>query len=195
MSTPVPPSSPPGPADAGYLPRSAPAGSATSGTHLSPTPATDDPLGGTYMHPATPAAAPGDARVPFDVGDVSVGDLIGNVTRDLTTLIRQELALAQAELKQEVSKTAKAAGALGAAGVAGFFVVLFLSLALWAGLSNLMDPGWAGLIVAALWAVIGAVLYASGRATLRRVNPTPERTVESLSHVPDALKGSRGGNP
>ena len=126
---------------------------------------------------------------------MSVGDLVGNVTRDLSTLMRQELALAQAEIKQEVSKTTKAAGALGGAGLAAFFVVLFLSLALWAGLSNVMDAGWAGLIVAVIWAVIAAVLYAVGRSKLREVNPTPERTVDTLSNVPDALKGQRGGTP
>ena len=65
------------------------------------------------------------------------------MTRDLSTLLRQELALAQAELKQEATKTAKGAGAMAGAGVAGYFVLLFLSLALWAGLSNVMDAGWA----------------------------------------------------
>lgn len=137
-----------------------------------------------------PAVSEGRA---YDVGDVSVGDLIGNVTRDLSTLMRQELALAQAELKQEVSKTAKGAGALGGAGFAAYFVVLFLSLALWAGLSNVMDAGWAGLIVALIWAIVAAVLFVTGRAKLREVNPKPERTVDTLSHVPEALKGQRGG--
>jgi len=157
-----------------------------------------------YLPPPTagppPAGVSGGAYrapdlEPPDVDDVSVGDLIGNVTRDLSTLLRQELALAQAELKQEATKTAKGAGAMAGAGVAGHFVLLFLSLALWAGLSNVMDAGWAGLIVAVIWAVIAAVLYASGRAKLRQVHPTPDRTVETLSQVPDALKGSRGGNP
>ena len=95
--------------------------------------------------PSAPAArtrhpAVADAARVGDVGDVSVGELIGNVTRDLSTLMRQELALAQAELKQEASKTAKAAGRLGGAGFAGYMILLFLSLALWSGLSNLMDP-------------------------------------------------------
>jgi hypothetical protein len=139
-----------------------------------------------------PAGADAD---PYDVHGVSVGDLIGNVTRDLSTLLRQELALAQAELKQEATKTAKGAGAMAGAGAAGYFVLLFLSLALWAGLSNVMDAGWAALIVAVIWAVIVAVLFASGRKKLRQVNPTPERTVETLSQVPDALKGSQGGTP
>jgi hypothetical protein len=144
--------------------------------------------------PAGPAAVE-HSDDPYGVGGVSVGDLIGNVTRDLSTLMRQELALAQAELKQEASKTAKGAGTMAGAGLAGYFVVLFLSLALWAGLSNVIDASWAGLIVALIWAVIGAVLFTTGRAKLRQVHPTPERTVETLSQVPDAIKGSRGGNP
>ncbi|GAA1880722.1 phage holin family protein [Pseudonocardia ailaonensis] len=122
----------------------------------------------------------------------SVGDLVGNVTRNLSTLMRQELALARAEIKQEASKTGKAAGAFGGAGFAAWFVVLFLSLALWAGLSNLMDPGWAALIVGALWAIVAAVLFMSGRSTFRKVHPKPERTVDTLGQVPDALRGHRG---
>ncbi|WP_345427078.1 phage holin family protein, partial [Pseudonocardia xishanensis] len=53
----------------------------------------------------------------------SVGDLVGNVTRDLSILMRQELALAKAELKQEAGRTGKAAGAFGGAGFAAWFVV------------------------------------------------------------------------
>lgn len=148
---------------------------------------------GTYpAGESVPPAPP--AGVPEDVGDVSLGDLVGNVTRDLSTLIRQELALAQAELKQEATKTAKGGGAMAGAALAAFFVLLFLSVALWAGLSNVMDPGWAALIVALIWAAIAAVLFITGRSRLRRVRPTPERTVETLSQVPDALKGSRGGH-
>lgn len=120
----------------------------------------------------------------------SVGELVGNLSRDLSTLMRQELALARAEIRQEVTTTGKAAGALGGAGLAAWFVVLFLSVALWAGLSNVMDPGWAALIVAVLWAVIAAVLAATGRAKLRQVHPKPERTVETLGRVPDALRGN-----
>ena len=137
-----------------------------------------------------PPGGPHDVR---DHGDTSVGELIGSVTRDLSTLMRQELALAKAELTQEAATTGRAAGALGGAGVAAFFVVLFLSIALWSGLSNVMDAGWAGLLVALLWAVVAAVLFVVGRSTLRRVRPKPERTVETLGTVPEALRGQRGG--
>lgn len=123
-----------------------------------------------------------------DVEELSVGDLMGRVSRDLSTLMRQELALAQAELKQEARKAGRAAAGFGGAGFGAYMVLLFLSVALWAGLTNVMDGGWAGLIVAAVWAVIAAIGYAIGRSNLRRTNPTPERTVDTLKQVPDALK-------
>ena len=126
---------------------------------------------------------------PQDVSDRSVGELISEVTTDLTTLMRQELELAKAELKQEATSAGKAAGMLGGAGFAGYMTVLFLSIALWWALANGMDEGWAALIVAVLWAIVAAVLAVVGRARMRRINPKPERTVQTLQQVPDALKG------
>jgi Putative Actinobacterial Holin-X, holin superfamily III len=140
-------------------------------------------------------AATGVSRAPTpatggyaDVGGVSVGELVGNVTRDLSTLMRQEVELAKAELRQEATKAGKAAGAFGAAGLAGYMVLLFLSFALWWGLANVMDQGWAALIVAAVWAVIGVVMYAMGRNRARQIRGLPQ-TAETVREVPDALKG------
>jgi hypothetical protein len=124
-----------------------------------------------------------------DVSKQSVGSLISEVTNDLSTLMRQEMDLAKAEIKEEVTKTGKAAGMLGGAGFAGYMLALFLSIAAWWGLANVMDEAWAALIVAAVWGVIAAVLFVSGRNKMREVNPKPERTVSTLKEVPDALKG------
>jgi hypothetical protein len=132
----------------------------------------------------------GGAGPQADVSQQSVGELIGEVSRDLSTLMRQELELAKAEIKTEVSKTGKAAGMLGGAGFAGYMVMLFLSIALWWGLENVMDAGWAALIVAVIWGVIGAVLFVIGRNKMRTVNPKPERTVETVQEIPGALKPS-----
>ena len=123
-----------------------------------------------------------------DITQQSVGELIGEVSRDLSTLMRQELELAKAEIKTEVAKTGKAAGMFGGAGFAGYMVLLFLSISLWWGLENVMDAGWAALIVAAVWGVIGAVLFVTGRSTMRTVHPKPERTVETVQEIPGALK-------
>ena len=125
-----------------------------------------------------------------DVGRASVGELIGEVTRDMSTLMRQELALAKAEVKEEAVKAARAGGMLGAAGFAGYMVLLFASIAAWWGLAEVMAAGWAALVVTAIWAVIGAVLFAVGRQRMREVNPKPERTVETVSEVPGTLKGA-----
>ena len=135
-----------------------------------------------------PAPGAADASEP-DVGEVSVGTLISAISEDFSALMRQEVELAKAELKTEVRKAGVGAGLVGGAGFAGYMVLLFLSYGLWWGLANVMDQGWAALIVAALWIVIAAVLYGSGRAKLRTVHPKPERTVETVKHMPDALKG------
>jgi hypothetical protein len=62
--------------------------------------------------------------------------------------------------------------------------VLFLPLALWAALSNLMDPGWAALIVAVIWGVVAAVLHTTGRVKLRHVHPRPDRTSRPSATFP-----------
>ncbi len=124
-----------------------------------------------------------------EVSNSSVGALISEVTTDLSTLMRQELDLAKAELKVEAAKTGKAAGILGGAGLAGYMVALFLSIALWWGLGNAIGRGWSALVVAVLWGVVAAVLFSIGRTKMREVNPKPERTVQTLKEVPDALKG------
>lgn len=128
-------------------------------------------------------------RPQVDVGQRSVGELIGEVTSDLSTLMRQEMELAKVEMKEEAAKTGKAAGMFGGAALAGHMVALFLSLALWAALSNIMPAGWAAVIVAVLWGIVGAILAANGRKKMRQVHPKPERTVSTLKEVPDALKG------
>ena len=65
--------------------------------------------------------------------------MIGQVAEDLSLLMRQELDLAMAEVKQEITKADKAAGLLGGAGFAGYMMLLFGSIAAWWGLANVMD--------------------------------------------------------
>ncbi|GKQ40594.1 phage holin family protein [Streptomyces sp. A012304] len=115
-----------------------------------------------------------------DDQDSSVGELLSTVTSDVQQLFRQEVELAKAEIRQEAGKAGKAAGMYGGAGFAGYMVAVLLTLAAMFGLANVMDLGWAALIVTALWAVIGAVLYRKGRERMRTVSPKPEQTLETL---------------
>lgn len=119
--------------------------------------------------------------------NASLGELVGEVMRDVSTLIRQEMALAKAELKESAVTTAKGAGMLGGAGYAASMTVLFLSLALWAALATLIGWGWSGVVVAVVWAIIAAILYAVGRKRLAEVKGAPQ-TVETLQEIPGTLR-------
>ncbi|TFC29528.1 phage holin family protein [Cryobacterium sp. TMT1-3] len=130
-----------------------------------------------------------DLHTPSEqkAAETSLGDLLGEVTRDLSTLMRQELELAKAELRQSATRAGKGAGMLGGAGYAAFMAVLFLSIALWWGLGYLVGNAWSGLIVAGLWAIIGLVLFVMGRKEMKTVKGAP-KTVDSLKKIPDTLK-------
>ncbi|MBQ1075495.1 phage holin family protein [Micromonospora sp. C31] len=127
---------------------------------------------------------------PQDADEVrgsSIGELMRQVTSDLSTLMRQEVELAKAEIRQEGKKAGKTAGFFGGAGFGGYMVALFLSLALWAGLSNVMDAGWAALIVAVIWGAIAAVLYAKAKKSAEHIRGL-KQTNDSVQRIPDALK-------
>lgn len=112
--------------------------------------------------------------------DASIGELLSEVTSDVQVLFRQEVELAKAEIREEATKAGKAAGMFGGAGFAGYMVALFASLAAVFALANVMDAGWAALIITGVWAVIGAVLFVMARSRMRTVSPKPEQTVETL---------------
>lgn len=137
------------------------------------------------MSSQIPEMPPSEAHQKAD--NASLGELLGDVTRDLSTLMRQEVELAKAELKQSATKAGKGGGMLAGAGVAGHFVLVFLSLALMFALGALMPLGWAAVIVAVIWGIIAAVLASIGRKELKQIKGMPQ-TGETLSEIPPTLK-------
>ena len=139
----------------------------------------------------------------------SLGEMFKSLSTNLSTLIQQEIALAKAETtqavqeaKQSAKDTGKGAGMLDGAGMAGHFVLLFLSLALMWGLSNLVGLAWSSVIVAVLWAVIAGILAAMGKKNLNEgkremteatQDPLP-LTRETVSEIPDTVKPSKKEN-
>ncbi|KAB1916125.1 MULTISPECIES: phage holin family protein [unclassified Micromonospora] len=119
----------------------------------------------------------------------SVGELLGDVTRDLSTLVRKEVELAKAELREEATQAGKAGGMFGGAALAGFLAVLFVSYAVWWGLSNVMDEGWAALIVAVVWAVAAAILLANARTKMQQLRAVLPRTKQTAREMPQAMRG------
>jgi uncharacterized membrane protein YqjE len=112
--------------------------------------------------------------------DRSLGQVVSDLSSDLSTLMKQELELAKVELKQEVGKAGKGAGLLGGAGLAGWFVLLFLSVALMFLLDNWLPIEAAALITTGVWAVVAGALAVIGRKELREASPQLPRTQQTL---------------
>jgi uncharacterized membrane protein YqjE len=110
----------------------------------------------------------------------SLGQIVGDLSNDLTTLVKQELELARTELKEEAAKAGKGAGMLGGAGVSGLLALILGSFALAYLLDNWMPVELAFLIVTILWAIVGAVLAARGRKELKNANPQLPETQQTL---------------
>lgn len=110
----------------------------------------------------------------------SLGEIVGEVTSDLSTLMKQELDLAKVELKQEATRAGKGAGMFAGAGLAGHFVLVFLSLALMFLLDNWLPIEAAALITAGVWALVAAVLAVLGRSNLKKATPPLPQTQQTL---------------
>ena len=155
--------------------------------------------------PATPniaggasAVAPpaGPSRTSGTVGDgadASLADALSAVTRDVTVLMQQEVALAKAEARQSASRVGQSVGMFAGAAVAAFLFVLFLSIALWWAIGDRTGLGWSALIVAAIWAVAAAILALVAKKQLDRINGL-QQTTDTLAKVPNALKGQEERN-
>ncbi|WP_159700029.1 phage holin family protein [Arthrobacter sp. 18067] len=128
---------------------------------------------------------PTEAHVKAET--LPLGELLGDLTRDVSTLMRQEVELAKVELKESATKAGKGAGMLGGAAYAGHITVLFLSIALWWALGQLVGLGWSAVIVAVIWGIIAAVLATLGRKELNTIKGMP-RTAETVKEIPPALK-------
>lgn len=111
----------------------------------------------------------------------SLGDLFSELAQETSTLVRQEVQLAKAELTQSATEVGRAIGFLvvgGAIAYAGFLAILAaIILGLWdAGLA-----GWvAALLVGLMVIAISLILIARARAMLKAPNLAPRKTVESL---------------
>lgn len=126
------------------------------------------------------AAGPAGSHVPGAEDERSLGQIVGDLSHDLTTLVKQELELARTELKEEAGKAGKGAGMLGGAGIAGLLALILGSFALAYLLDNWMPVELAFLIVTLLWAIVGAVLAARGRKELKNANPQLPETQQTL---------------
>ena len=134
---------------------------------------------------------PLDQTVPSSDTRPSVGELFSEVAEDLSTLMRQEVELAKAELRQSATRAGKGAGLLAGAGFGGYMVLLFASIAAWWGIGDAIGHGWSALIVAAIWLIVAAVLGLLGRREISAVPGVPQ-TAQTVKKIPDAVRGNEG---
>jgi hypothetical protein len=127
--------------------------------------------------------------MPAPDSRASVGELFSEVAEDLSTLLRQEVELAKAELRQSATRAGKGAGLLAGAGVSGHMVLLFASVAAWWGIGDATGRGWSALIVAAIWLVTAAILGLMGRREISAVAGIPQ-TTQTVKKIPDAVRGN-----
>jgi uncharacterized membrane protein YqjE len=113
--------------------------------------------------------------------DQSLGELFGKLSTELSTLIRQELELAKAELTQKGKEAGKGAGFLGGAAVVGLLAAGALTAAIIAALDLAMATWLAALIVTIVYGAIAAVLALRGKAKVQQATPpVPEQTVDTV---------------
>ena len=110
----------------------------------------------------------------------SVPEVLQDIVGNLQEIIRSEFRLAKTELKEEASRAAKPVATFGAGLVLGFYAIGFLLLASVYGLSMVMAGWLAALIVGAVLAVVAMGLISSSSKKLKRVNPTPNKTMRSI---------------
>ena len=110
-----------------------------------------------------------------------IGELLKQLSQETTTLVKQELDLAKAEVAQKGQQAGKGAGMFGGAGVIGFLALAALTAAAIMAIDKAV-PNWAAaLIVAAVYAAIAGVLALQGRNKVKEATPpVPEQAVESV---------------
>jgi fatty acid desaturase len=152
----------------------APAGAAGTGGPTSGTGSTEAPL----------------PEAEYRARNESLGEMFASFSENLSTLVRQEIALAKAEATVEAKKAGTGAGLLAGAAVAGFLVLMFLSMALMWALASVMHLGWAALIVAVLWGVAAAILGTMGKKYFDRIKGLPQ-TQETVQEIPATLNPNK----
>jgi hypothetical protein len=135
--------------------------------------------------------APGSSKAPArpSAADPTIGKLVADATRDVSTLVSKEIALLKSELKVSVRAGGLGIGLLAGAAFLAVLGIIMLSFTIvyfihWAGLGL----HWSYLIVTGFWFLLVAILGFIGVKKLKQVGP-PEKAIEQGKEIPKALRG------
>ncbi len=123
----------------------------------------------------------------------TLGQLVAEASQDLSELVRYEVALAKAEIKDDVSRGAKAGGMFVAAGFLGLLAIITLVITVAYGLMETGLPAWAAfLIVTTVLLLLAGLLVLVAVVLIKRIKP-PERAIRSTKQTIAAVRGGRNG--
>lgn len=133
---------------------------------------------------------PGSAwpKAPAPNGDRSLGELVSDLSEDLSTLVRKEIELAKTETVEKVSSVGRNVGSMVAGGLVAYAGAICLLIAIAIGLSNWLPAWLAALIVGAVVLVIGLVMVQAGRSALQHMSVAPEKTIRTLKDNTEWVK-------
>ena len=120
-----------------------------------------------------------NAEVP-DARERPIGELVKDLAGQTSTLVRQEIQLAQAELTSKGKVAGRGVGMLVGAATAALLALIALTAGLIAALDTALPLWLAALIVMLLWSIVGAVLATRGRKELEQATPPVPQTVETV---------------
>jgi uncharacterized membrane protein YqjE len=115
-----------------------------------------------------------------DPRDRGIGELVKDLAGQTSTLVRQEIRLAQAEVTEKGKLAGKGAGMMAGAGVAALLALGALTAMAIVVLDSFLNLWLAALIMTVVWFVVAAVLYQSGRKSLQSATPPAPQTVETV---------------
>jgi uncharacterized membrane protein YqjE len=121
-----------------------------------------------------------EAGTGSDLREQSTGELLKRLSQETSTLVRQELELARAELTEKGKQAGKGAGMFGGAGVSAVMALFALTLTVIFVLDTFMKGWLAALIVTLIWGAIAGVLALQGRNKIQEATPPAPQTVETV---------------
>ena len=120
----------------------------------------------------------------------SIGELFGQLTQDMTLLVRQEVQLARTEMTEKLSKLTTNLISVGAGGFVAYLGGLALMAALILAVRDLanISLAWSALIVGGILAIVGYVMLQRGLKELKRTELAPRRSVENIKDDVQSIK-------
>ena len=122
----------------------------------------------------------------------TLGQLVSDASRDVSELVRYEIALAKAEVQSDIKRGVTGGALVGAAALLAVYATVALMIAAGLGLAEFMPAWLAFIVVAVAFLLIAGILVLVGRSQFGRIKP-PERTIRSTKET-IAVVRNRGGD-